>query len=105
MADPNAKPDFYKAFFDDATLSDLTIRLSDRAIQVHRIVLCRRSEYFTKLLTGRFKVCPLLWSLIYRYRVELIYITGDRIQRDRAQRRRLRLDGRTPSLHLRSSLR
>jgi hypothetical protein len=47
----------YKAFFDDATLSDLTIHLSDRAVRVHRIVLCRQSEYFTKLLTGQFQVC------------------------------------------------
>jgi hypothetical protein len=46
----------YKAFFDDDTLSDLTIHLSDRAVRVHRIVLCRPSEYFMKLLTGRFQV-------------------------------------------------
>lgn len=49
--------DVYKAFFDDATLSDLTIHLSDRSVRVHRIVLCRRSEYFVKLLTGSFQVC------------------------------------------------
>jgi hypothetical protein len=63
MAEPEANKELYKAYFDDATLSDLTIRLSDRVIQVHRIVLCRRSEYFAKLLTGRFKVCSLLRSL------------------------------------------
>jgi hypothetical protein len=47
----------YKAFFDDATLSDLTIQLSDRTVRVHRIVLCRKSEYFAMLLTGPFQVC------------------------------------------------
>lgn len=61
MATPQDNPAFeselYKAFFDDATLSDLTIQLSDRAVRVHRIVLCRKSKYFTKLLTGRFQVC------------------------------------------------
>lgn len=46
----------YKAYFDDPTLSDLTIQLSDRTVHVHRIVLCRGSEYFTKTLTGRFQV-------------------------------------------------
>ena len=60
MAGSQANQDFdsnlYKAFFDDATLSDLTIQLSDRCVRVHRIVLCRQSEYFTKLLTGRFQV-------------------------------------------------
>jgi hypothetical protein len=49
--------DLYKAFFDNETFSDPTIQLSDRAVHVHRIVLCRRSEYFTKLLTGQFQVC------------------------------------------------
>lgn len=54
---PAVEPDLYKAFFDDATLSDLTIQLSDKTVRVHRIVLCRKSEYFTKLLTGSFQVC------------------------------------------------
>lgn len=46
----------YKDYFNDLTLSDLTIRLSDRTVHAHRIVLCRGSEYFAKLLTGRFQV-------------------------------------------------
>lgn len=46
----------YKAYFDEPVLSDLTIRLSDRTVHTHRIVLCRGSKYFTKLLTGRFQV-------------------------------------------------
>jgi hypothetical protein len=53
----------YKAFFDDATLSDLTVRLSDRTVCAHRIVLCRQSEYFTKQLTGQFKVRLYLYHL------------------------------------------
>lgn len=46
----------YKAYFNDPTLSDLTIRLSDRIVDVHRIILCRRSVYFEKLILGPFKV-------------------------------------------------
>jgi hypothetical protein len=49
-------PPLHKTYFNDPTLSDLTIKLSDRSVYVHRIVLCRGSEYFDKLLTGRFKV-------------------------------------------------
>lgn len=49
--------DFFKDYFNDPTFSDLTIRLSDRTVKVHRIVLCRKSEYFDKLLTGRFMAC------------------------------------------------
>jgi hypothetical protein len=54
MATPN--PDLYKSYFDDPTLSDLTLKLSDRTVHVHRIVLCRASEYFTSLLAGKFQV-------------------------------------------------
>ena len=46
----------YKAFLDDPALSDLTIRLSDRTVYAHRIVLCRGSEYFANMFTGRFQV-------------------------------------------------
>jgi hypothetical protein len=53
---PSPDNNIYKAYFDDPTLSDLTIRLSDRTVHVHRIVLCRRSLYFEKLILGRFKV-------------------------------------------------
>lgn len=48
--------DIYKDYFNDPTLSDLTIRLSDRTVHVHRIVLCRRSKYFNKLILNGFKV-------------------------------------------------
>jgi len=51
-----ASPKSWKDYFDSPTLSDLTIRLSDRTVHAHRIVLCRGSEYFEKLLTGNFKV-------------------------------------------------
>ena len=47
---------FHNHYFNDPTLSDLTIRLSDRTVHVHRIVLCRRSAYFEKLILGGFKV-------------------------------------------------
>ena len=55
----NDPPPLYKTYFNDPTLSDLTIKLSDRSVYVHRIVLCRDSEYFDKLLTGRFKASTL----------------------------------------------
>ena len=51
-----ASPKSWKDYFDSPTLSDLTIRLSDRTVHAHRIVLCRGSEYFEKPLTGNFKV-------------------------------------------------
>jgi hypothetical protein len=54
MAPPTL--DLYRSYLDDPTLSDLTLKLSDRAVHVHRIVLCRASEYFTSLLTGSFQV-------------------------------------------------
>lgn len=47
----------YNTYFNDLTLSDLTIKLSDgKKIHAHRIVLCRRSKYFAKLITGGFNV-------------------------------------------------
>jgi hypothetical protein len=46
----------HKTFFDDPTLSDLTIRLSDRTVYVHRIILYRGSEYSIKQLAGPFLV-------------------------------------------------
>lgn len=48
--------DIYKNYFNDPTLSDLTIRLGGRKLYVHRIVLCRRSRYFEKLILSGFKV-------------------------------------------------
>lgn len=84
MADPETgmafRSDLYKAFFDNATLSDLTILLSDRSVRVHRIVLCRRSEYFTTLLTGSFQVCS--HHTEAKHGPALINVTGERLQRD-----------------------
>jgi hypothetical protein len=49
--------ELFKSYFDDPTLSDITIKLSDRSVHLHRIVLSRRSEYFSTLLaTKNFKV-------------------------------------------------
>lgn len=48
--------ELYKAYFDDPTLSDLTIRLTDRSLHVHRIVLCRGSGFFTSLLLSGSRV-------------------------------------------------
>jgi hypothetical protein len=47
----------YSTHFDDPAFSDLTLQLSDgKKIHVHRVVLCRRSEYFSKLIAGGFVV-------------------------------------------------
>jgi hypothetical protein len=48
--------DLGNSYFDNSTFSDLTIKLSDRVVHVHRVVLCRGSEYFRSLLAGKFKV-------------------------------------------------
>jgi hypothetical protein len=48
--------DLYRSYFDDPALSDLKIKLSDRTLHAHRVVLCRASEYFTSLLDGKFQV-------------------------------------------------
>lgn len=46
----------YKDYFDNKTLSDLTLRISDRRVYAHRIVLSSHSAYFNKLLTSGFKI-------------------------------------------------
>lgn len=47
----------HDTYFNDTTLADLTIKLAGgKTLQAHRIVLCRRSKYFAKLLTGNFVV-------------------------------------------------
>lgn len=46
----------YNDYFNNKTLSDLTIRIGDRQVHVHRIVLSSHSAYFNKLLTSGFKV-------------------------------------------------
>jgi hypothetical protein len=48
--------DIFETYFDDPKVSDLTLKLSDRIVHVHRVVLCRGSEYFKSLLAGSFQV-------------------------------------------------
>jgi hypothetical protein len=48
--------DLVNSHFDDPTFSDLRIKLGDRVVHVHRVVLCRGLEYLTSLLAGRFQV-------------------------------------------------
>jgi hypothetical protein len=36
--------DIYDTYFDDPIFSDLTIKLSDRTLHVHRVMLCRGSQ-------------------------------------------------------------
>lgn len=48
--------DIFETYFDDPKFSDLTLKLSDRTVHVHRVVLCRGSEYFKSLLAGSFQV-------------------------------------------------
>lgn len=58
MAPPSGN--VYRNYFDNKTLSDLTLRIGDRSIHVHRIVLSSHSAYFEKLLTFGFRVRDLL---------------------------------------------
>lgn len=47
----------YKTYFNYTTSSDLSIKLSNNEIfHAHRIILCRLSAYFAKLLDGSFEV-------------------------------------------------
>jgi hypothetical protein len=48
--------DIYDTYFDDPKFSDLTIKLSDRTVHVHRVMLCRGSQYFKSLLADSSKV-------------------------------------------------
>lgn len=48
--------ELYMAYLHDPTVSVLKIRLSGATVYANRKVLCRGSEYFTKMLTGRFQV-------------------------------------------------
>lgn len=100
----------YKNYFDDPTLSDLTIRLSDRCVYVHRIVLCRNSEYFNKLILTGFKVSHSIVRLFQCLRCDisklgLTILTGVQPERDRTPRRRPLGNDAAPAFHLRSALR
>lgn len=59
-------PALFKTYFDDPTSSDLTVKLRDRSLHLHRIVLCRASTYFSDLLAGGFKVKS-LWPLLHTW--------------------------------------
>ena len=84
---PSPGTDLYKAYFDDPTLSDLTIRLSNRTVHVYRVVLCRRSVYFEKLILSGFKVSNLAIVLsMLLVNVELTNSLGIWPERDRAPR-------------------
>jgi len=47
---------YFKHFFNDRSFSNVTLRLGDRIVHVHRVVLSRHSAYFEKLFTSGFKV-------------------------------------------------
>jgi hypothetical protein len=76
----------FKAYFNDPTSSDLTIKPGDDILlHAHRIILCRRSVYFAKLLGGSFKVSvPCTASAS---NLELTLRSGTQLQADRASRR------------------
>jgi hypothetical protein len=57
-------PTLIKLKFNDPTLSDITIKVGERSVHLHRIVLSRGSAYFSKCLAkDRFKVRMLLHFL------------------------------------------
>ena len=53
-------PALWRGYFDNPTFSDVTIRLSDRVVHVHRIVLCREFEYLETLAQSNNLVRPTL---------------------------------------------
>jgi hypothetical protein len=100
MAPPTL--DLYKSSLDNPTLSDLTLKLSDRTVHVHRIVLCRASEYFTSLLTGGFQVIRPTNSR--HARVQANRCLGKYPEGSRAPRRRSRSHDGTARPHLRTAV-
>ena len=83
---PSSGTDNYTTYFDNEKLSDLTIRLGDRCVFVHRIVLCRHLAYFEKLLTHHWLQGKRPQSAILAVS-SLTLPTGIRRERDRAARR------------------
>ena len=51
QANVQGPPALFKTYFDDLKMSDITICLNDRTVFLHKIVLCRGSEYFSNLLS------------------------------------------------------
>lgn len=67
QVDIKAPPALYKTYFDNPKMSDINIILSGhRILQLHKIVLCRGSEYFSNLLLAD-QVCisTVLLSLLH----------------------------------------
>lgn len=44
------------SFFDNAILSDVTIKFSGQQIYAHKVTLSKKCEYFFKAFTGGFPV-------------------------------------------------
>jgi len=55
-------PALFKTYFDDPKMSDIAIFLNDRTVSLHKIVLCRGSEYFANLLSelSHVRICSLV---------------------------------------------
>lgn len=51
-----AHPTSEESYFNNSALSDVSIILEDRTVPAHRVILCRGSDYFRKLLTRNFLV-------------------------------------------------
>jgi hypothetical protein len=76
----------FNTYFNDPTSSDLIIKLSDdKILHAHRIILCRRSSYFAKLLGGSFKVSVARTSNASKS--ELTCRPGKQLQANRTSRR------------------
>ena len=57
-------PALFKTYFDNPRMSDIKIILSGhRIVQLHKIVLCRGSEYFSNLLADEVCLSTVLLSL------------------------------------------
>lgn len=48
---------------ESGNFADVTVTCGDKSWKVHKIILCSRSKWFEKALTGGFKVGPSCTSL------------------------------------------
>lgn len=61
-----APPALLKTYFDNPKMSDINIILSGhRIVRLHKIVLCRGSEYFSDLLADEACISTVLLSLLH----------------------------------------
>lgn len=56
MHDPNI-PTYSSSFFNNKSLSDVTIKFGSESVSAHKVMLSQRSSYFKNMFCGSFKAC------------------------------------------------